>query len=366
MRPYIITIRLTRSKQHVQTVKHWYTKVKTSNEGFCVIYDLVSIVSEGQTYVFTQTKKLIEEISQFLIDKGVSCKAFSSNLTPQERNKTLDEFHNNEFKVLVCSDVLARGIDAPNAYLVINYKIPFQFVPIAKNRYIYKDQNQSKNEKRAFPNCYTYYHRAGRAGRFGKSGICFTIVTDDKDENNLKMFCSSLNLNIPFRFIECKKVGNLSSCKDESENEGDDQTGIGYVNDSKNDQLFEYDLANNKLNHNDNENHADIAMNFNGCHHHKQNHFQMDETDYWEWNINDKIKDVKLENNANNTVQELKEKTEKLNRIVEFQNNQIEVLQNDLLEQRQRFTSQIDHLNQKYLQLEKMIKNIFSEQGQKK
>lgn len=166
--------------------------------------------------------------------------------------------------------------------------------------------------------------------------------------------------NIPLKFIECKKVGDLSSCEYESENnfvnDNDDEIEIGNVNDSKNDQLLDYD----QFYHNDNENHTGIVMNFSGCHHHKKSHFQMDKTDDWGWNSNDKIKNVELQNNANNTVQELNAKIEKLNRIVEFQNNQIEVLQNDLSEQRQRFTSQIDHMNQKYLQLEKMIKNIYS------
>lgn len=361
MRPNIITIPLNIRQAHVKTIQHWYTKVKTQNKGFCVIYDLVTRVSKGQTFVFTRSKKLVEEISQFLIDKDVSCKAFSSNLTSQERDKLLDDFRNDEFKVLVCSDVLARGINVPNTFLVINYQTPIQLVPIA-----YMNQNHGKNERRVIPDCDTYYHRAGRAGRFGKSGLCFTIVTDDRDEQYLKTFCSSLNLNIPLKFIECTKVGALSSCEDESENDFafDNDDNNENVNDFNNDIHFNIDPPMVPFNQDDNENHTDTpnAFNFNGYKRKKKSHFHPSENDnnIYGWKSYPKIKNDELENDENHTVQELKAKIEKLNRIIDFQNNQIEVLQNDLLEQGQRFTNQIDHMNKKYLQLEKMIKNILN------
>lgn len=75
---------------------------------------------------------------------------FSSLLLQRERNLLMNRFKNNEFNILVCSDILARGIDISDVDIVINYDVP--------------------------ANIKTYIHRAGRTARAGKTGYTYTLV----------------------------------------------------------------------------------------------------------------------------------------------------------------------------------------------
>jgi len=88
-------------------------------------------------------------------------------MTQQERNEIVKEFRDGKTRLLLTTDLLARGIDIPQVNLVINYDLP--------------------------PNKETYIHRIGRCGRFGKKGIAITLVKmedpmDVKALNKMKNF----------------------------------------------------------------------------------------------------------------------------------------------------------------------------------
>jgi ATP-dependent RNA helicase DDX19/DBP5 len=85
--------------------------------------------------------------------------------TPQERDKTIDDFRKGLTKVLISSNVLARGIDILQVSLVINYDIPAEGL-------------------KADPE--TYIHRIGRSGRFGREGIAINFVHDAQSKEQLK------------------------------------------------------------------------------------------------------------------------------------------------------------------------------------
>ena len=152
--------------------------------------------------MFARSKKSIIEICDYLVSKGVQCKAFTFDLNIHERDAILNQFRNNELKVLITSDVLAHGIDIPYAYLVINLKTPIKI-------YEKKSSFPSNSRRITVPDCDTYFYRCGRAGRFGREGLCFTFVLGQNDENNLKSFCSYKNLNIPLNFISKEQITRL-------------------------------------------------------------------------------------------------------------------------------------------------------------
>ncbi|KAK6588458.1 hypothetical protein RS030_4593 [Cryptosporidium xiaoi] len=101
-----------------------------------------------------------------LVDKPGTLKVeeFSSLLLQKERNNLIKKFNNDEFNILVCSDILARGIDISNIDIVINYDVP--------------------------DNIKTYIHRAGRTARAGKSGHTYTMV----ESNQMRHFMQLVNL----------------------------------------------------------------------------------------------------------------------------------------------------------------------------
>merc|ERR1712032_1610626 len=78
------------------------------------------------------------------------------------RDRVMGEFRSGVTKVLISTDVLARGIDVPAVTLVVNYELPVLF------------------GKRGQPNFETYIHRIGRTGRFGLKGIAVNLVSQQE------------------------------------------------------------------------------------------------------------------------------------------------------------------------------------------
>ncbi len=106
--------------------------------------------------VFTRTKHRAKSLGQKLAAAGYRSASLQGNLSQTRRQATLDGFRNGTYKILVATDIAARGIDVTQISHVINYDIPS--TPEA------------------------YIHRIGRTGRATRSGEAFTLVTgEDKD-----------------------------------------------------------------------------------------------------------------------------------------------------------------------------------------
>jgi ATP-dependent RNA helicase DDX19/DBP5 len=84
-----------------------------------------------------------------------------------DRDKIIDNFRRNVFNSLICTNVLARGIDVPEVDLVINYDVPFVSVVGWKE-----------------PDYANFMHRVGRTGQFGTDEIAVSFVTDDDETQN--------------------------------------------------------------------------------------------------------------------------------------------------------------------------------------
>jgi ATP-dependent RNA helicase RhlE len=104
--------------------------------------------------VFSRTKHGADRISRRLERSGVSCAAIHSNRSQSQRKRALDGFKRREFKVLVATDLAARGIDVDGISHVVNYDTP------------------------AFAE--DYVHRIGRTGRAEASGIALTFVSSEE------------------------------------------------------------------------------------------------------------------------------------------------------------------------------------------
>ena len=89
-------------------------------------------------------------------------------LTPTERDQVMDAFRNGDAKVLITTNVLARGIDIMHVNLVINYDIPTAVTGRT-------------------PDYETYLHRIGRTGRFGRTGVSINFVHDEQSWKLVEM-----------------------------------------------------------------------------------------------------------------------------------------------------------------------------------
>jgi ATP-dependent RNA helicase DeaD len=101
--------------------------------------------------IFCNTKKDIAYLEQVLRDYGFPVKALSGDISQAERERVLGEFRENKLKLLICTDVAARGIDVSHVTHVIVYDHP------------------SDHE--------VYVHRSGRTARAGRSGLAISLIT---------------------------------------------------------------------------------------------------------------------------------------------------------------------------------------------
>lgn len=108
------------------------------------------INGDNKTLIFDETQRGVERLSKELQARGFKADAIHGGKTQGQRQRALNRFLNNEIKVLVATDVAARGIDIVDITHVINYTTP-----------------QSYDD---------YIHRIGRAGRAGRAGQALTFV----------------------------------------------------------------------------------------------------------------------------------------------------------------------------------------------
>lgn len=117
---------------------------------------LVKLLNEntGSTLVFTRTKFIAKRIALSLRNKGFTAAEIHSNRSLSQRREALDGFKSGRYRVLVATDIAARGIDVSGIALVINYDLP------------------EKPED--------YVHRIGRTARAGREGKAISLATPDQ------------------------------------------------------------------------------------------------------------------------------------------------------------------------------------------
>ncbi|WP_439938733.1 DEAD/DEAH box helicase [Nocardia sp. N13] len=120
--------------------------------------------------VFTRTKRQAQRVADDLVERGFSASPLHGDMAQVAREKALAKFREDKIRVLVATDVAARGIDVRGVSHVINYTCP-------------------EDDK-------TYVHRIGRTGRAGASGIAITFV-DWADLHRWKMINKALDLPFP-------------------------------------------------------------------------------------------------------------------------------------------------------------------------
>lgn len=121
------------------------------------LFDLYKNLDIAQAIIFCNSKKTVDSLAEEMKKAGHMVSSISSGLEMSERDKIMKEFRAGATRVLITTDLLARGIDVQQVSIVINYELP--------------------NQKE------TYIHRIGRSGRFGRKGTAINFVTpEEKDQ----------------------------------------------------------------------------------------------------------------------------------------------------------------------------------------
>ena len=133
-------------------VRQIYFEVLEQHRVQACVHLLKTQVNDGKVLIFRKTKAGVDNLTQSLKRQGIVAAGIHGGLLQSERNSAMQSFHAGEHKVLVATNVAARGLDIPQISHVLNYDIP---------------QNLEE-----------YVHRIGRTARMGRDGTAMTFVTE--------------------------------------------------------------------------------------------------------------------------------------------------------------------------------------------
>ncbi len=124
---------------------------------------VVAMVRSGafeRIIIFCNTKVMCQRLTSDLKDAGIDCDCLHGDIPQSKREKTMQKYRDGKLKVLIATDVAARGIDVEDVDCVINYDIP---------------------EEMEY-----YIHRIGRTGRARKKGVVFTMLMNFAEKAKLE------------------------------------------------------------------------------------------------------------------------------------------------------------------------------------
>jgi translation initiation factor 4A len=150
-----VTILMKRTQLPLEGIKQFYVDVGESGLGwkYDTLCDLYSSIQITQAVVFVNTKRGAQALTERLERDSFPVSLAHSDMDQNERTKIFNDFREGRTRVLVATDLYARGIDAVHVSLVINFDLPLDFE--------------------------NYLHRVGRCGRFGKKGVAINLISRD-------------------------------------------------------------------------------------------------------------------------------------------------------------------------------------------
>ncbi|CAP31481.2 Protein CBG12508 [Caenorhabditis briggsae] len=166
------------------SVKQELTYCGTEDGKKVAIRNLLRTAFRPPALVFVQSKDRAVQLVKLLsaIDSNLKVDSINSGKSDKERDDTMERFRNGEIWVLVCTELLGRGLDLSDVGLVINYDLPTSII--------------------------SYIHRVGRTGRAGKTGHAVTYFTDT-DMKYIKSIATVIRqsgFDVPEYLMEMKKV----------------------------------------------------------------------------------------------------------------------------------------------------------------
>ncbi|MBW0509374.1 hypothetical protein O181_049089 [Austropuccinia psidii MF-1] len=148
-----IRILVKRDELTLEGIKQFFVAVEKEEWKFDTLCDLYDTLTITQAVIFCNTRRKVDWLTEKMRDANFTVSSMHGDMPQKERDAIMGEFRNGASRVLITTDVWARGIDVQQVSLVINYDLP------------------SNREN--------YIHRIGRSGRFGRKGVAINFVTTE-------------------------------------------------------------------------------------------------------------------------------------------------------------------------------------------
>lgn len=169
---------LVKSEQlTLEGIQQYYIAVENDNHKYDALKDLYSAISVSQCIIYCNSVKRVHDLYMAMTAEDFPVCQIHSNMDKIERENSYKEFKNGKYRVLISSNVTARGIDIQQVSTVINFDLP---------------------------KCiHTYLHRIGRSGRWGRKGVAINFITshDIQKIKEIEQYYSTIINELPASFV---------------------------------------------------------------------------------------------------------------------------------------------------------------------
>ena len=163
----------------IPEINLYAVKIGRANKLWVLGRIITNMSEEGQMLIFSNTKRMVDVIVERLGKFSMRAIGIHGDMPQKKRENILSKFKSGDEKILVATDVAARGLDVDGITVVVNYDLP--------------DDTEA------------FVHRIGRTGRMGKKGDAWSLVSKE-DKGNLQKISSTWGLEIPF--VETPELPN--------------------------------------------------------------------------------------------------------------------------------------------------------------
>jgi translation initiation factor 4A len=146
-----VEITMEVEKLNLECITQYYIAMRDDSDKYDTLKDLFSTISVSQCIIYCNSVKRVSELHKAMTEEGFSVCCIHSSMDKVERDREFHQFRSGGYRVLISSNVTARGIDIQQVSTVINFDIT-------------KDPH-------------TYLHRIGRSGRWGRKGMAINFIT---------------------------------------------------------------------------------------------------------------------------------------------------------------------------------------------
>jgi len=148
-----VRVLVKRDELTLDGIKQFFVAVDREEWKFDTLSDLYDTLTITQAVVFCNTRRKVDWLAEKMREANFTVSSMHAEMEQKERDEIMKQFRAGESRVLISTDVWARGLDVPQVSLVVNYDLP-------NNREL-------------------YIHRIGRSGRYGRKGVAINFVKQD-------------------------------------------------------------------------------------------------------------------------------------------------------------------------------------------
>lgn len=162
---------------------HFKKVLTTAEEKLEILFHLICKIGNKRTLIFCNHREAVDRISDLLKEKGIERETFHGGMEQDERERALLKFRNDSARILITTDLAARGLDIPEVESIVHYQLP------------------AKED--------AFIHRNGRTARMNAKGFAYLIMKEDDNFPFLEKDIPTVNVNNETRIPEATPFETL-------------------------------------------------------------------------------------------------------------------------------------------------------------